>query len=74
MKPGLTKPLAALESSDTGLPVLAAVHHRRFTTLNTTSGPVFGTDDMTHAWDGWLFAILTLGAVWPIVYALGSLN
>lgn len=28
-------------------------------------------NDLTHEWDGWLFGLLTLGAVWPAFCAFG---
>ena len=27
--------------------------------------------DVTHAWDGWLFGVLCVAALWPVFQALG---
>lgn len=74
MKIDLKNELLALKEMNVALPGLVATHRRRFTTLNTTAGPVTGTDDMTHAWDGWIFVILIVCAVWPVIRALGSFS
>ena len=43
----------------------------RFATVSAAATCLTGDEDLSHAWDGWLYTLLVACATWPIFHALG---
>ena len=63
--------MTAWKHPDDRLPPREVALRMRAVDLNSNAPRTLVVNDLTHAWDGWLFGLLTLGAVWPVVRALG---